>query len=119
WRQGWHGPLLATHLADGRWLVARLPVARRGPAFGLAALALILVAIGVGAYPVVRRLTQRLERLQQGVEALGAGDLAARVKVEGRDEVARLAESFNRAAGRIEELVAAHKWLLANTSHEL
>jgi signal transduction histidine kinase len=119
WRQGWHGPLLATHLADGRWLVARVPVARRGPAFGLAALALILVAIGVGAYPVVRRLTQRLERLQQGVEALGAGDLAARVKVEGHDEVARLAESFNRAAGRIEELVGAHKWLLANTSHEL
>src|SRR5262249_37124675 len=102
WRQGWHGPLMTTPLTDGRWLVARLPLARRGPAFGLFALALILVAIGVGAYPVVRRLTQRLERLQQGVEALGAGDLAARVKVEGRDEVARLAESFNRAAGRIE-----------------
>jgi signal transduction histidine kinase len=39
--------------------------------------------------------------------------------VEGRDEVARLAESFNRAAGRIEELVGAHKTLLANASHEL
>jgi len=41
------------------------------------------------------------------------------VKVEGHDEVARLARSFNRAAGRIEELVAAHKSLLANASHEL
>jgi signal transduction histidine kinase len=41
------------------------------------------------------------------------------VKVEGRDEVARLAESFNRAAHRIEELVGAHKSLLANASHEL
>jgi signal transduction histidine kinase len=119
WRQSWHGPLWTTHLADGRWLVARVPHARAGPAVGLLALALILVAIGVGAYPVVRRLTQRLERLQQGVEALGAGDLAARVKVEGRDEVARVAESFNRAAARIEELVAAHKGLLASTSHEL
>ena len=39
--------------------------------------------------------------------------------IEGRDEVARLAESFNRAAGRIEELVGAHKTLLANASHEL
>src|SRR5262245_29781936 len=39
--------------------------------------------------------------------------------VEGDDEVARLAESFNRAAGRIEELVSAHKSLLANASHEL
>lgn len=41
------------------------------------------------------------------------------MKVEGHDEVARLAESFNRVAGRIEELVAAHKSLLANASHEL
>jgi signal transduction histidine kinase len=67
----------------------------------------------------VRRLTGRLERLQRGVESLGAGDLRARVKVEGRDEVARLAQSFNQAAARIEKLVDAHKMLLANTSHEL
>ena len=65
------------------------------------------------------RLTRRLERLQAGVESLGAGELSARVKVEGKDEVARLAESFNSAAARIEELVSAHKMLLANTSHEL
>src|SRR5258708_19556322 len=65
------------------------------------------------------RLTRRLERLQAGVESLGAGDLSARVRTEGRDEVARLAHSFNRAAARIEELVGAHKALLANASHEL
>src|SRR5206468_1115717 len=59
------------------------------------------------------------ERLQAGVESLGAGELSARVRVEGHDEVAQLAESFNRAAGRIEELVGAHKSLLANASHEL
>jgi signal transduction histidine kinase len=33
--------------------------------------------------------------------------------------LARLAESFNHAAARIEELVSAHKALLANASHEL
>jgi len=85
----------------------------------LLVLPMIAVAIGVGAYPVVRRLTARLERLQAGVESLGTGNLSARVKVEGHDEVARLAESFNRAADRIEELVGAHKSLLANASHEL
>lgn len=58
-------------------------------------------------------------RLKEGVEALGAGDLASRVPVEGRDEVALLASSFNRAAGRIEELVEAQRRLLANASHEL
>ena len=75
--------------------------------------------IAICAYPLVRWLTRRLERLQTGVELLGAGELSARVKVEGKDEVARLAESFNSAAARIEELVSAHKMLLANTSHEL
>jgi signal transduction histidine kinase len=119
-RAGWQrGRHWALQLEDGRWLAARLPHHQRGPAFFLIALALILVAVGVGAYPVVRRLTVRLERLQRGVEALGAGNLSTRVEVEGRDEVARLAESFNRSAGRIEELMAAHKSLLANTSHEL
>ena len=44
---------------------------------------------------------------------------SARVAVKGRDEVARLADSFNRAAARIEELVNAHRLLLANASHEL
>jgi signal transduction histidine kinase len=119
WQRGPAGPHWAVRLADGRWLAARLPHQRRGPVFGLLVLALILLAVGVGAYPVTRRLTQRLERLQRGVEALGAGELSARVKVEGRDEVAQLAESFNRAAARIEGLVAAHKSLLANASHEL
>lgn len=121
WVHRWGGPpARALRLPDGRWLVARLPHGHRPPGFGLAfTLGLVALAVGVGAYPVVRRLTARLERLQAGVESLGAGDLAARVKVEGHDEVARLAESFNRAAGRIEEVVAAHKSLLANASHEL
>ena len=68
---------------------------------------------------MVRGLTRRLERLQAGVETLGAGDLSARVQVKGRDEIAQLAASFNRAAARIEELVGAHRMLLANASHEL
>jgi two-component system, OmpR family, sensor histidine kinase RstB len=117
---GWQGGgTWASQLADGRWIAVRSPHPRRGPAFGALFLAVILAAVGVGAYPVVRRLTKRLERLQRGVEALGAGELSARVKVEGKDEVGQLAESFNRAAARIEELVAAHKSLLANASHEL
>jgi len=83
--------------------------------------ALLLVALGIGiaAFPLVRHLTKRLERLQQGVDSLGAGNLGARVAVEGKDEVAQLARSFNRAADQIEQLVGAHKTLLANASHEL
>jgi signal transduction histidine kinase len=68
---------------------------------------------------VARRITRRLERLRSRVEALGGGDLGARVEVEGNDEVADLARSFNRAAGRIEALVGAQRRLLAGASHEL
>jgi two-component system, OmpR family, sensor histidine kinase RstB len=114
------GPAVSIPLPDGRRLVARLPARQRPNALTLAAfLGAIALVVAIGARPVVRRLTGRLERLQRGVESLGAGDLAARVKVEGRDEVARLAQSFNHAAARIESLVNAHKMLLANASHEL
>jgi signal transduction histidine kinase len=114
------GPVFAITLADGRVFAARLPGHGRHPALGLiVVLGLIALAVAVGAYPAVRRVTRRLERLQASVEALGAGDLSARVSVEGRDEVSSLAQSFNRAAGRIERLVGAHKGLLANASHEL
>lgn len=120
WSYGKGGPLWMVPLPDGRWFVARVADSHRNPLLMLVLfLAAVALAVGVSAYPVVRGLTRRLERLQTGVETLGAGDLAARVEVEGRDEVARLAESFNRAAARIEELVGAHRLLLANASHEL
>jgi signal transduction histidine kinase len=87
---------------------------------GLAALLVVLfLAVAAGAYPVVRRLTRRLEGLKQGVQRFGEGALGQRVDAAGRDEVAALASSFNQAAERIELLVNSHKSLLANASHEL
>jgi two-component system, OmpR family, sensor kinase len=77
------------------------------------------VAVALGSYPVVKRLTQRLANLQRGVERLGAGDLRARVDASGRDEVAYLAQRFNLAADQVEALVQSQKSLLANASHEL
>jgi signal transduction histidine kinase len=68
---------------------------------------------------VVRRLTRRLEHLQRSVDALGSGQLSTRVAIDGHDEVASLAGSFNRSAARIEALVEAQRNLLANASHEL
>ena len=85
----------------------------------LIVLPLLFIAVALGAFPVVRRLTRRLEDLKQGVERFGAGSLSHRVDASGRDEVAAVAESFNRAAGRIETLVRSHQSLLANASHEL
>ena len=117
-------------LDDGRWLGGRR---RSVPAWGvwlppwfphwlplwLGPLALLAVAIAIGAWPLARGLTGRIERLQMRVDELGAGSLSARVEVEGKDEVARLARSFNRAAERIERLVDAQRHTLAGASHEL
>ncbi len=107
-------------IGDGRTLVAQLDAPWDGPKRGaLGYLVLIAGVIALAAYPFVRQLTRRLESLRAGVEAFGKGDLVARVPVEGRDEVAAVAKSFNAAAERIERLVGAHRALLANASHEL
>ena len=111
---------IALWLRDGRVLVA----ARPHPGlrhYGRAAIALGLLslAVALAAWPLVRRLTRRLENLRLRVEELGGGDLAARAPVEGRDEVAGLARSFNRAAERIQVLVEAQRRQLAFASHEL
>ena len=85
----------------------------------VALLAVLFAAVAAGAWPVVRRLTRRLEALKAGVEAFGAGQLHRRVAEDGRDEVAAVAASFNHAAARIEALLRANQSLLANASHEL
>jgi len=120
---------------DGRSLDVHLPRPKHPPGssfwvrppFGFFwMLTMVGLAVALAAYPIIRRLTLRLEALQRGVERWGSGDLSARVSVQGQDEVAFLAARFNNAAERIETLMDsqkallnAHKNLLANASHEL
>jgi two-component system, OmpR family, sensor histidine kinase RstB len=120
---GWKfhdGPTFGVRLADGRMLLVH-PRQR----FLLHTLHVVLIMTSVAAilalltYPIARGITARLGRLKQGVQKFGAGDLSARVAVEGRDEVAALATSFNESASRVEQLVRANQQLLANCSHEL
>lgn len=120
-RNGWHithPRWFSVQLPDRRWLLA----GERGISVSLGQLVgaiMLALAVALGSYPIIRRLTKRLERLQSSVDALGEGQLSTRVPVEGDDEVAHLATSFNQSAARIEALVMAQKSLLANASHEL
>ena len=116
-----HGAF-AIQLDGGRQLIAspppqnfRIPI----PLRWLGLVFAIGLAVAIATYPLVRRLTRNLERLQKGVAAFGQGNLQTRVAVRGRDEVGKLAETFNASADRIEALVNAQKRLLANASHEL
>jgi two-component system OmpR family sensor kinase len=108
------------HLADGRGLMIQRPAGFRaaGP-HPLGMLMAIAAAVGLAAFPIVSRLTRRLETLRSSLDAWGEGRLDRRAPVEGRDEIAAVAASFNAAADRVETLLDAHKALLAHASHEL
>ncbi len=91
------------------------------------------LGLGFLGYAVSLRLTRPLEQLLQGVQALEGGQLEARVQINGEDEVARLSQTFNKMATRlegnvlalrrekqnVESLLEAKKGLTANASHEL
>ena len=103
------------------------PLAWLRPPYGFWwTLGLAGLGVMIGVFPVARRLTQRLEGLQRGVQRWGEGDLSARLPEGGHDEVADLSRRFNAAAQRIEHLMdsqaallQSQKSLLANASHEL
>lgn len=129
-RLSYNGPEFDVHMRDGQTLHVHMPRPTQSPwraPFGFFwTLGLVAVAVALATYPIVRRITRRLEALRQSVQQWGEGDLSLRVAVGGRDEIGFLASRFNRAAGQFEALVqardallASQKSLLANASHEL
>ena len=66
---------------------------------------LLTLALAVGAVLVwwlARQLTQPVLALTVAAERAARGDLAVRLPVNGKDEVARLASSFNHMAGQLD-----------------
>jgi signal transduction histidine kinase len=125
-----NGPEFTVRMNDGQTMHLHLPRPPNGnwrAPFGFFwTLGLVAVAVALAIYPIVRRLTHRLEALQRNVERWGDGDLSVRMATGGRDEVGFLAARFNKAAEQIETLVktreallTSQKSLLANASHEL
>lgn len=124
------GPQFLVRLQDGQTIHLHLPrpprVLQGLPLGFFWTLGLVAVAVALATYPIVRRLTRRLEALQNGVQRWGEGDLSVRLPLLGSDEVGFLAARFNHAAQQIQALVqsrdallASQKSLLANASHEL
>ncbi len=121
WSQDRAGIELIVSFPDGRQagLRSRIRPRPRRPLSFPAGVVILSLVMAAGSYPVARRLTKRIERVAVGVERWGKGDLAHRVPVEGRDEVATLAATFNQAAGQIDVLMGQQKQMLASASHEL
>ena len=116
WLPTRHGRALVVAI-DGQRRLAAWPRGNRPNVVLI--LAVFFGLLALGCMLVARRLTRRLEALEQGVARLGSGQLSTRVPVQGQDEIARLAERFNWSAERIERLVDAQRRMLLSASHEL
>jgi two-component system, OmpR family, sensor histidine kinase MprB len=80
---------------------------------GIVLAALLGTLVARTALAPIARFTTRTETLT------GNLDLSRRLEVEGRDELARLAESFNLTLDALERSVEAQRHLIADASHEL
>ena len=65
------------------------------------------------------RLTLPLRRIAEAARKFGAGDFSTRVPVEGEDEVAQLAVTFNNMAANLEAIDSSRSNFMGNIAHEL
>jgi len=90
---------------------------------GLALLLTAIAGVGVAAllgYLVARGAMRPVARLTRASERIAATrDPGVRMNVSGRDELARLATSFNAMLGALDESITAQRRLVADASHEL
>ena len=108
--------LLPPRRSGGRLPPFVLPDAR-GP--------LLLLAVAVTAlvsFALARSITRPIRDLQRATQALSDGDLGTRVAAatrNRRDELGRLAASFDAMAARLATLIEVREQLLRDVSHEL
>jgi two-component system, OmpR family, sensor histidine kinase MprB len=80
---------------------------------GIAIAALLGALVARTALGPIVRFTRRTESLT------GEMDLSQRLQVSGRDELARLANSFNTTLDALQGALSAQRQLIADASHEL
>lgn len=81
----------------------------------IAALALSLVILWL----TIRSINRPLSQLTKGTRAVAEGEFAVRLPTRGRDELSRLAGSFNQMVSRLGEAERVKKEFLSHVSHEL
>ena len=80
---------------------------------GIAVAAALGLLVSRAALAPVRRLTQTAEEVSQ------TRDLSRRIEERGRDELSRLASTFNTMLAALEESARAQRQLVGDASHEL
>jgi len=86
----------------------------------------VLIALGVavglallGAAIIARRITRSLDRLSSATAEVAANEFHEPIAIEGRDEIAALARSFNSMASRLRQVEEEKQAFFAALSHEL
>lgn len=109
----------------GGYLLAILPLTelaslqRAGALAVLAVAALAVAGAWLVGGLVSRRTTAPLVRLREGAEAITAGAWGHQVPVDGDEEIASLAESFNAMSSRVDAAYGAQRAFVGDVSHEL
>ena len=80
---------------------------------------LMLLASSVLAIFFTTRLTTPLRRISEAARKFGSGDFSVRVPVDGDDEVAQLAVTFNNMARNLETIDSSRASLMGNIAHQL
>jgi signal transduction histidine kinase len=80
----------------------------------------VLAIVFVVSLSLARSVTRPVRQLERAADQLGRGDLDARAAVPAHPaELRVLAESFNRTAARLQQLVDSQQEFVADASHQL
>ncbi|NCP24475.1 MAG: HAMP domain-containing protein [Erythrobacter sp.] len=85
----------------------------------LIVISLLLVGSAVFAWLIASAGVRRITSVQYATEAIACGDLSARVRTSGNDEIAALGSNVDEMAENLEQLESARRRWLAEISHEL
>ncbi|ENX34419.1 hypothetical protein F889_01701 [Acinetobacter colistiniresistens] len=84
---------------------------------GITLFSLFLLSLGV--YGLILPLERKIRQVRYALNKMKSGDLSLRVPIEGSDEMANLASSYNNMSDHIQRLIEAQRELMRAVSHEL
>lgn len=80
---------------------------------------LALLMLSLGVYGLILPLERKVLQVSRALNHMQSGDLSERIEVQGDDEMATLAHSYNDMVEHIDRLINAQKELMRAVSHEL
>lgn len=71
----------------------------------------VLLLLAVVLYIIIDHFTRRIEILNKSIGILGSGDLSHRVEIKSKDELGRLAGSFNFMAENLQKVTVSKEYM--------